>query len=359
MANIPFSPEELTVVGSFPPTTAQGFIIDKLNTPITAKENYMRVLRREVPYWLPNGDIVTFCPAIIPDNIARWGVVEATPCDEVAGKDMFGIDWVFVESAGGSMVKPGTPLLEDANDWKNVIQFPDITKWDWEGCAERNKEFLADTDAPVFMTHYNGLFERLITFMDFEGAAIALIDDDQKDAVKELFSALTDLYIQIIDYEKKYFDMTGILFHDDWGSQRAPFFSIETHREMIQPYIKRIADHCHANGILIELHSCGCTELLIESIVECGVDMWRPQPMNNVDLMYQKYGDKLLFGVRQPIFKPEDTDEQKINAAKALVAKYSEPGKYVYTMSHFQDPLFRKTLYAESRKLYIDLSSDK
>ena len=352
MANKPFSPEELKVVGSFPPTCAQGFVIDKLNTPITAKENYLRLLRGEVPYWMPNGDIVTFCPAIIPDNIARWAVVEATPCDAKDGKDMFGVEWVYVPVADGCMVKPGKPMLEDANDWKEVIRFPDITTWDWEGCAERNKEFLSATDAPIFMTHYNGLFERLISFMDFENAAVAMIDEDQKDAVKELFSALVDLYIQIIDYEKKYFDMTGILFHDDWGSQREPFFSLETHREMILPYLKRITDHCHANGILVELHSCGCTEKLCDSIKESGIDMWRPQPMNNVDRMYEEYGEYFLLGVRQPIFKPGDSDEKKIEMAKALVARYSKPGKYVYTMSHFQDPLFRKALYEESRKLY-------
>ena len=36
-------------------------------------------------------------------------------------------------------------------------------------------------------------FERLISFMDFENAAVALIDDSQKDAVKS-FSSLCDLY---------------------------------------------------------------------------------------------------------------------------------------------------------------------
>ena len=48
------------------------------------------------------------------------------------------------------------------------------------------------------------------------------------------------------------------------------------------------------------------------------------------------------------------SDEEKIAAAKRLVAKYNNPGKYVYTMSHFQDPVFRKTLYEESRKAYFE-----
>ncbi|MBQ2895601.1 MAG: methyltransferase [Oscillospiraceae bacterium] len=355
MANKPFSPEELEIIGHYPKTCPQGYLIDKFNTPISAKENYMRLLRKEVPYWMPNGEVITFCPSIIPDNIARYAVAEAEEYPIKGGKDMFGIEWVYVEVADGCMVKPGNPLLQDANEWREKVVFPDVSKWDWEGCAQRNKEYLADRGAPLFMTHYNGYFERLISFMDFEGAAMAMIDEDQKDAVKDLFAELTKLYIQIIDLEKKYFDMTAILFHDDWGSQRAPFFSIDTHREMILPYIQQITSHCHEIGVLVELHSCGCNELLGDSIAESGIDMWRPQPMNNIDRMYKLYGDKFLLGVRQPIFKPDATDEEKIEAAKALLARYNEPGKYVYTMSHFQDPLFRKTLYEESRRLYAAL----
>lgn len=356
MKRVPFSPEELEIIGTFPKTCSQGFLIDKYNTPITAKENYLLMLKKETPYWLPNGDIITFNPSIIPDNIARYAVVESEPYPEKDGKDMFGIQWVYVPVADGCMPKAGTALMEDANNWKEVIHFPDIESWDWAGCAERNKEILSQKDAPIFTTHYNGLFERLITFMEFENAALALIDEDQMDAVKDLFSALCDLYIDIIAHEKKYFDITGILFHDDWGSQRAPFFSMATYREMILPYIQRLTKYCHDNGILFELHSCGCSQMLLPAIAETGIDMWRPQPMNDIDKMYENYGDKFLIGVRQPIFRPEDSDEKKISAAKELLNHYCKPGRYVYTMSHFQDPLFRKTLYEESRKLFNDFA---
>ncbi len=121
---------------------------------------------------------------------------------------------------------------------------------------------------------------------------------------------------------------------------------------MILPFVRRITDFCHSQNIIVELHSCGCTKLLAEGIAETGIDMWRPQPMNDIDWLYEKYGDKFKIGVRQPIFRPDDSNEKKVEAAKALVAKYNTPGKYVYTMSHFQDPLFRRTLYQESRIAY-------
>ena len=51
---------------------------------------------------------------------------------------MFGVNWIFDEAANGSMVVPGSPILEDANDWKEVIKFPDVDSWDWEGSAKKN-----------------------------------------------------------------------------------------------------------------------------------------------------------------------------------------------------------------------------
>jgi hypothetical protein len=34
--------------------------------------------------------------------------------------------------------------------------------------------------------------------MDFEGAILAMIDEDQKDAVNAFFEKLTDLYIKLM-----------------------------------------------------------------------------------------------------------------------------------------------------------------
>jgi hypothetical protein len=36
--------------------------------------------------------------------------------EEGGGKDIFGLEWEYIPSAGGSMVRPGKPYLEDANE---------------------------------------------------------------------------------------------------------------------------------------------------------------------------------------------------------------------------------------------------
>ena len=134
---IPFDEKELEVVAEIP--GFGGAVTPVYNTPVTPREAYKSMFLKHEPVWLPlGGETRLFCPEMWPDNVARGFVIQGTPVDPATygGKDMFGIDWVFVPQVNGSMVKPGSPTLDDVNDWKEVIKFPDIDSWDWEGSHE-------------------------------------------------------------------------------------------------------------------------------------------------------------------------------------------------------------------------------
>lgn len=353
MKKIPFSVEELTPCGKYYIAGRADGGKDKFSTPVSSLENMKAFLNNETPCWMPDGDLITITPEIVPDNVARAFVQEENPTDKKGGPDMFGVNWVYEELADGSMVVPGNPILDDPNDWKEVIKIPDVDSWDWEGSAKRNEKYVAGND-PVWFVQFTGLFERLISFMDFQNAAVALIDEDQKDAVKEIFTMLTEVYIKIIDHAIDAYHINGYLFHDDWGSQRAPFFSREVWLEMIGPYVKILVDHCHNRGIIFELHSCGHTETITDVITSIGIDMWRPQPMNNVEKMYREFGDRIKFGVRGPLFKDSDPAEIQVKAAQDMVQQYNIPGKYVFTSSAFETNVFRAALYEASRRAYLE-----
>ncbi len=271
-----------------------------IDLPITPRENYIRMLRHENPLWMPMGaDRQMFSPSHIPDNVARATVVEAEPfpIEKVGGPDMFGINWVYVPQVRGSMEDPNEPhLFEDIEEWRDKVVFPDMDAWDWAGAAERNKDYFDPTRFRQSW-FFTGMFERLISFMGFEGAAMTLIDEDCADDLHALFDALADNAIGWLSRMKKWFDIDAVFYHDDWGSQRAPFFSLRSAREMIAPHIKKIVDYCHANGMFFEFHSCGKNEPLVPAMVEMGVDFWAGQEMNDKLALYQEYGDKLAIGV--------------------------------------------------------------
>jgi len=296
------------------------------NTPITPIDNFKMMLDGKVPFWMPTDqDMFTIIPRIIPDNVARGLVFDAEPLkpEENGGIDWFGIDWEYVPTVGGSMVKPGKPKLSDICDWEKIITFPNLDDLDWEGSAAKNSPYLEKNKDKLIETWImNGLFERLISFLDFEGAAMALLDEEQQEAVHSFLDKLCDFYDDLIGRYQKYYGTQMIQFHDDWGSQRAPFFSIATCREMLVPYLKRVVDSCHKRGIYFHLHCCGKNEMLVPAMIEAGVDLWIPQPMNDIPMLLKQYGDKISFGSRPELLPPETPDEEIHKAAVEFTDRY-------------------------------------
>ncbi|MCR4723472.1 MAG: methyltransferase [Eubacteriales bacterium] len=356
---IPFDEKELEVVREIP-SRYPGFPSTKvLNRPATAAENYHAFYFDKHPYWEPGlggSDSAFFCPAVIPDNVARHFVYDSSTQDLMKenpnydGIDMFGIKWQYVPTVGGSMEDPNYPHpLEDANDWEKVLKFPNIDEWDWEGSAKANENFLKPDTWNVIWMLNGAWFERLISFMGFENAVVALIDEDQQDALHALFEATTDLYCRIIDKVHKYYkNVHSVNVHDDWGSQQNPFFSMDTAMEMIVPHGQKLVKHIHDLGYAADLHSCGHNETRVEAYIAMGWDSWSPQPMNDTVKLYEEYGDKIAFGVNVPGVAMDASEEEQDKAAKEIADKFCVPGK-VCTFRAAGPEFFQQQLYKYSR----------
>ncbi|MCL2136497.1 MAG: methyltransferase [Coriobacteriia bacterium] len=364
MERVPFDNKEIenaTETPGFMP----GSTVKTFDTPISPKENYKLLYDKKVPFWLPGfSDMQTITPRIDPDNLARVFSFEAQPMTaedrlpEVRRPDKFGIPWVYVEQVSGSIVEPGSPTLLDANDWPDVIQFPDVSKWDWEASAEANKEFVK-TEKFLVYSHLTGYFERLISFMDFENAAVALVDPDQKEAVKSLMNALADLYIDIFTRAMNAYNFDGLNVHDDWGAQRAPFFSLDVCMEMIVPAIKKVVDFAHNElNVPYDFHSCGKNELLVPAYIAAGTDSWGGQNMNDKAMLYDKYGDKIILGIEPDITVdfagPPVTLEAAIAAGQKFLDTYIPNFKdKPVTMGFFFGPEgYNEYMYEASRNAF-------
>ena len=354
MAIPEFNASELKIVEEVPSIFGQ--MLPIYNFPVTMKEAQRAAFSKK-PYWQMTGaEIKKFAPKVNPENVARASVFDGTNTPQTGGADMFGIEWEFIPQAGGSMVRPGKPFIEDANELKEKVVWPDIEAWDWEASVEANKEYL-DTDAYVRCWFFNGWYERLISFMDFEGAILAMIDEDQKDAIKDFFDQLSDLYIRIIDkYLTCFPQIDGFYIHDDWGSQKETFFSPATVQEMIVTYMRRVTDFIHSKGRFCELHSCGQILKQVPNIIAAGWDAWNPQPMNDTHKIYELYGDKLMVGVMPEMFDPQTTtEEEQRAAAKKFAEQFCHPEKpsmFNISGTPLLTPAFREELYKQSRINY-------
>jgi hypothetical protein len=284
--------------------------------PISPRENLRRLLLRQDPVWMP---------VWITDSQYCWpDVVLEHPPYEMDGKDWYGTEWVWVEEAGGMMVKPGTRVISDITNWKNEVVFPDLEAIDWEEDAKRQTAYY-DPERMHFFHLTEGLFERLHELMPFDEALVAMMEEPE--TVLEFFSAVADFKIRLLEKVFKYYaPIDYIIYGDDWGTQRAGFFSNDMFREMIMPHTKRIIDYVKSQGKFVELHSCGLNQQYVPMMIELGIDWWSPQPINDFDYLTSNFGDRMAFTVPIPGINDPDMAESEVRkAVRDYVDKY---GKY-------------------------------
>ena len=369
----PFDPKELEAVTT---EIAPGYSVTDFKYPISKNEG-TRLAFQGHPWWQAMQGIGPrmFIPLVIPDTKARGMVAENAKFDpntEAGGPDMFGVEWEYIKTVGGSMVRPGVPYLEDISEWREKIIWPDVDSWDWEGCAARNNGTYLQDDNLNQIWFYTGYFERLIAFMEFENAIMALFDEDSQEDVHAFFDKLTDFYIDIFKHIKKYLPaVNAVFFHDDWGSQKETFFSPAVVEEMIVPYMRRLTDFLHENGYVCEIHSCGNNYKQIPNYIKAGWDVWAPQLMNDVEKIYDDYGDQIIIATF-PTNIPEDimalptTEEKGAAFAKLpeeeqrrIAREYCDrfcradrPSLYNFYAAHWLTPAFREEMYKQSRINY-------
>ena len=346
---IPFTESE-TVAYDSRPGRFGGPPTPIMNTPVTPRRNLEALFWDKHPYWMPGSSDAAFLMACWNEHMGRGG-----PDGLV---DDLGIEWVYEATAGGSIVHPEKPqLLEDVNDWKEKVHIPDPSTWDWAGAAAKTK---VDSRFSLEISFTNGFwFERMISLMGFVNAAMALLDEEQTDAIKEMFQAFTDFGCRCIDLVCEYFPLVDVInVHDDWGSQQSTFFSEEIARELFLPYMKQITDHIHSKGRVASLHSCGHNDARVQVFIDAGFDEWQPQDMNDIKWLYENYGDKIVLGVF-----PERTDlaqlseEEQREEARKFVDFYCKPGKPAMmgvVASRRGTPAFLDEVYRYSRKLYLE-----
>lgn len=310
-----------------------------LNSPVTAKENILMALNGKKPYWYPlvgmiGGDYKPLRPRIMPENFIAHYVMDGEPpinwdgipIDQLGWFDSM---WRYEKVAGGPMIVPGSNKIDDICDWEKLT-FPKLDNYDWEANAKANKAYM-DCGLPVVYGIPTGFWERLMSILPVMNAAIALVDEDSNGAIHDFFGKLTDMYVDYLGRVKKYYNPDIVLLHDDWGHQNGPFFSIDTCYELIFPYFKRFVDTVHNLGMRFELHCCGKAQDFVPIMIEAGVDLWCPQPINDYEMLTTKYRDKgITFGLEVDPIAPGMPDEVAYEAAKKLVDTYKDaPIAYV------------------------------
>ncbi len=351
MLNQKFTEEEMTRIGSYKLPGSYGpasLEQPKLNTPITPRENMMRVMKGEQPMWLPNmnRDMNIVCPDMMPDASAR----------AFGGIDWFGVDWQYEPLTKAAMVRPGTRRLSDITKWREELVFPDLNDLDWEKDSKELYHMLPN-DRFTYFIIYNGIFERLADLTSFEDAFCYLLEEQEE--LTAFFDKMIEWYIGLIKIARTYYHADMILFHDDMGTQRAPFFSPEIYEELFIPQYQKLTGAVHEQGMFIALHSCGNVRRQIPNFITAGFDAWEGQEgVMDKDEIMETFGDQLV-QIGQYQISGDLTDEEAVEALRHMIETRGRKGRCAYRI---RDNRPRKgntdledEMYRCSRKFYDTL----
>ena len=296
---------------------------------LNERENFMRVMRGEVPEYVPTINIAW--------GLSRPEFYNGTRKAGGPGVDMLGIEWVIDGSAVKAAIpKPGDFILDDIRKWRDVIKVPDFSHIDWEQMAKKDLE-KRDPTIPRggSAAPQPGFFQALMAFMGFNEGLVACFTDP--DEVKALMEYLTDIAVEnakkLIHYYKPDFGKLS----DDIAHERNPFVSLEMFRELFAPSWRRYAKVFVDAGIPLLHHNCGHFEEFIDDVVDMGFNAWEPvQASNDADAIKKKYGNKLALcgAFDSSPFLPvnEDVTEEEVRAAvKALMDRLAPGGGYVFS----------------------------
>lgn len=333
--------------------------IPKLETPITPKENFKRVVSRKNPLWVPNS--MTDFHNLMLQEIATGRQIMADfnrkATEDYIFEDWFGVSMTWVCSAGGATNTPGTKLLEDICDWESAVKFPVLSDWDWKTKAE---DFLKNTYNPDKVLQIDlgwGCIQRLIGVLGgyTEGMfALAL----EPEAVRAFFDRFADHMIELTDLLFSLYPVDLMTLHDDWGTEKDAFFSPKMMEELVYEPTKRIINHVKSKGCAFMMHSCGNVTRFIPYLIDMGADLLQIQRRAvDIPAMKQKYGGKIGFntmleGVVPGVPLPRETLLQKVRETVDIYAKGG--GFYLNIFDPNPEVLWDTIteLYAYSREYY-------
>lgn len=317
----------------------------KFNTPITPKENFLRICHGEKPLWIPNvsSEFNNIQPSCMPDAQAR----------NHGGFDWFGIEWEFEQKSNAAMVKPGTRRLSDISNWREELVFPDLSDIDWE---KNRKEEYGDRlypDRPTNFCIVNGWMERLADLTSFEDCLCALLEEPEE--VNALFERFTDFHIELVKIAHDVYGADLITIHDDMGTQRSPFISPDTFKECLMPHYKRFNKAVHDLGMYTNFHSCGNVGRLIPLFIESGFDFWEGQDnANDKKALLDEFGSKLKqisVYAENPAGTDEEYNERIINNLEKMGSDGTYICWFVNTKPDSKISPF-ETIYTTGRKMF-------
>lgn len=178
------------------------------------------------------------------------------------------------------------------------------------------------------------LFERHWSLRGMTNSLVDFYEEPEK--VHQLYRALTDFYLRMLERGNKELNLDGVFVSDDLGTQTGPFFSPAIFKEFFKPYYKELIDKAHSLGMHFWLHCCGNIELILPDLIEIGLDVIHPIQKYTMEekKIAEKFGKDICiwagFDVQRII--PYGTPEEVRDEVRFMIDTYfRKEGRLIIT----------------------------
>jgi len=330
--------------------------------PISVKENFYRVARRENPMWIP------FPPTEVQE-LHMCHLYDKGPegyqlgpnlgCREAryVYHDAWGNSWTWDKDAGGACMTIGTRICDDILKWEEQIHFPDLHQWNLEEHAENWMKTQYDPDRILVLDIYHGPFQSLADFLGgFAEALEAMFVEPEASAA--FYDRFADWMIWLIDKLSSLYPVDLFVVHDDWGTEKDAFFSPGMMRDLLFEPTKRIIDHVKSLGKLYTFHCCGKVERFLPDFCELGAHFMQLQRrVNDIPAYKGQFGGGVGFNAMPENLNPgKKYSKEEITELVRQSLDIFAPGGGYLPMAFSIDPETLWNMGAEihcySRELY-------
>jgi uroporphyrinogen decarboxylase len=195
----------------------------------------------------------------------------------------------------------------------------------------------AKPDRFLLMALDLSLFERAWVLSGMEDFLLALLTD--RPFAAALLERIVDFNIRLLHAGMAACpDVDGVIFGDDFGTQRGLMMGPKVWRELLAAPLTRQYQVVRGYGKKVFIHSCGKVDEIFDDLVTAGVDCFNPFQPEVIDVFATKraYQGRLAFygGISTQKLLPYGTPDEVRAGVKELLERVGKQGGYIASPAH-------------------------
>lgn len=167
----------------------------------------------------------------------------------------------------------------------------------------------------------------------------------RRDYVQAIFEKQCEIALQNIN---TLIDLFGDLVQaafitgTDFGTQRGPFISVNSYRDLFKPFHRKVNDLIHRrSNWKTFIHSCGSVYALIPDFLDAGFDILNPVQCSATDMeaprLKREFGDRFVFwggGVDTQKTMAFGTPDEVYAEVRERINVFNEKGGFIFNAVH-------------------------